>query len=143
VWSELTSRGSNIIGESIVLGIPVTTLIPRVKKVGEYIRTRIYVYMYILCVYGYGYVWDGCVCLSLSLRLRSSCVRMKRGALTIPHHTTHTTLLTQLLTDTEAFHRRLDPLIDARVLMMNKGEEMPDDALTVMVKEKVSLYLYR
>lgn len=33
VWSELTSRGSNIIGESIVLGIPVTTWIPRVKKV--------------------------------------------------------------------------------------------------------------
>eukprot|EP00624_Nannochloropsis_granulata_P007377 evm.model.NODE_7421_length_28612_cov_28.772577.8 len=35
VWSELTSRGSNIIGESIVLGIPVTTWIPRVKKLLE------------------------------------------------------------------------------------------------------------
>ena len=35
VWSELTSRGSNIIGESILLGIPVTTWIPRVKKLLE------------------------------------------------------------------------------------------------------------
>ena len=75
VWSELASRGSNIIGESIVLGLPVAKWIPRVKK---------------------------------------------------------------LLDDTEKFHRKLDPLIDARVIMMNKGEEMPDDVLTVMVKEKVS-----
>lgn len=43
----------------------------------------------------------------------------------------------KLLDDTEKFHRKVDPLIDARVLMMNKGQEMPDDVLTVMVREKV------
>jgi cytochrome P450 len=75
VWSELTSRGSNIIGESIVLGIPVTTWIPRVKK---------------------------------------------------------------LLEDAERFHRVCDPLIDARILALQKGEEMVDDPLTVMVQEKMT-----
>lgn len=74
-WSELTSRGSNIIGESIVLGIPVSTWIPRVKK---------------------------------------------------------------LLVDTQDFHRAVDPLIDERNIQIEKGAEVPDDPLTVMVRENMT-----
>ncbi len=44
----------------------------------------------------------------------------------------------KLVEDTEKFHRKLDPLIDARVLAVSKGQEVPDDPLTVMVKENMT-----
>ena len=44
----------------------------------------------------------------------------------------------KLIDDTEKFHRKVDPLIDARVLALSKGQEVPDDPLTVMVKENMT-----
>jgi hypothetical protein len=39
----------------------------------------------------------------------------------------------------ESFCRQLDPLIDARIRMREKGEPLPDDALTAMVENNVSV----
>ena len=105
VWSELASRGSNIIGESIVLGLPVTTLIPRVRP-------------------------DPLIVMSAVATKQPS--QISSPFVPLPAQ------VKKLLDDTEKFHRKVDPLIDARVLLMNKGEEMPDDVLTVMVREKMT-----
>lgn len=88
-----------------------------------------------LCVYMYGQIQIGTdVCVWDVRTCRYICTY---SPLTLPLPSPSFPTPRQLLADTEAFHRKLDPLIDERILMLGKGEEMPDDPLTVMVKEKV------